>query len=67
VLSLCTERGFVIAELSMERHREGHDPHVISIWLVVQGSGAIGPLIAELAEVEGVLAVSSAEIEGTVV
>ncbi|MGA5760532.1 MgtC/SapB family protein [Nonomuraea bangladeshensis] len=67
VLSLCTERGFVIAELSMERHREGHDPHVISIWLVVQGSGAIGPLIAELAEVEGVIAVSSAEIEGTVV
>ncbi|QYC42318.1 putative Mg(2+) transport ATPase [Nonomuraea coxensis DSM 45129] len=67
VLSICTERGFVIAKLSLERHREGRDPHLISIWLVVQGSAPIGPLIAELVEVEGVRGVSSAEIEGSAV
>ncbi|MGW4796281.1 MgtC/SapB family protein [Nonomuraea sp. NPDC004297] len=65
VLSICTGKGFVIAELSMERHRERREPHLVSIWLVVQGAGPIDQLIAEVAEVEGVRAVASADIEGS--
>lgn len=65
VLSICTGKGFVIAELSMERHRERREPHLVSIWLVVQGAGPIDQLIAAVAEVEGVRAVASADIEGS--
>ncbi|NUR92684.1 MAG: MgtC/SapB family protein, partial [Nonomuraea sp.] len=66
VLAICTGRGFLVAELTMERHRDGHDPHVVSIWLVLQGSGEVQGLLTELVEVEGVRTVSSAEIEGSV-
>lgn len=66
VLAICTGRGFFVAELTMERHRDRHDPHLISIWLVLQGAGEVQGLLAELVEVEGVRRVSSAEIEGSV-
>ncbi|MFF4192279.1 MgtC/SapB family protein [Nonomuraea sp. NPDC001831] len=65
VLALCSERGFVIAELSLERDRPREDRESISIWLVVQGSGPVGVLITELLEIDGVLGVSSVDLDVT--
>ncbi|MER6574503.1 MgtC/SapB family protein [Nonomuraea sp. NPDC001023] len=65
VLALCSDRGFVIAELSLERDRPREDRESISIWLVVQGSGPVGVLITELLEIDGVLGVSSVDLDVT--
>ncbi|MGW2159178.1 MgtC/SapB family protein [Nonomuraea sp. NPDC001699] len=65
VLSLCSDRGFAIAELTMEREHEGKDPRSVSIWLVVQGSGVVRELVAELLDIDGVLGVSSEDLDVT--
>ncbi|MFI9593185.1 MgtC/SapB family protein [Nonomuraea sp. NPDC052265] len=65
VLSLCSDRGFVIAELTMERDQEGKDRRSVSIWLVVQGSGPVRDLVAELLDIDGVLGVSSEDLDVT--
>ncbi|MEU1389746.1 MULTISPECIES: MgtC/SapB family protein [unclassified Nonomuraea] len=65
VLALCSERGFVIAELTLERDHPGKDRESISIWLVVQGAGPVGELITELLDIDGVLGVSSVDLDVT--
>ncbi|MEV3984633.1 MgtC/SapB family protein [Nonomuraea sp. NPDC049758] len=63
VLALCSERGFVIAELTLERDQPRKDRESISIWLVVQGAGPVEVLITELLEIDGVLGVSSVDLD----
>ncbi|GAA2113305.1 MgtC/SapB family protein [Actinomadura alba] len=57
-LALCTDRHFLIGELSVERAGEDHHARTISVWLTVQGSGSVSRLTAALSEINGVLAVS---------
>ncbi|MFI7421153.1 MgtC/SapB family protein [Nonomuraea sp. NPDC049684] len=65
VLALCSDRGFVIAELTLERDQPPKDRESISIWLVVQGAGPVEVLITELLEIDGVLGVSSVDLDVT--
>ncbi|MFF0865609.1 MgtC/SapB family protein [Nonomuraea sp. NPDC050227] len=65
VLALCSDRGFVIAELTLERDQPSKDRESISIWLVVQGAGPVEVLITELLEIDGVLGVSSVDLDVT--
>jgi putative Mg2+ transporter-C (MgtC) family protein len=58
-LAECTARSFTVAELSIDQHEERHGPRTVSVWLTVQGSGDVGELTVVLAEVDGVVAVSS--------
>ncbi|MFC7591492.1 MgtC/SapB family protein [Nonomuraea antimicrobica] len=62
VLATCTDRGFVIAELTVERGHEHRDPGISSILLLVQGPGSIRDLATELAEIDGVLTVFSSDL-----
>lgn len=55
VLALCTERRFVIGDLTVEQRVE---PGVVVVRLTVQGAGSLTDLTAELADVDGVLAVA---------
>jgi putative Mg2+ transporter-C (MgtC) family protein len=59
ILLRCTNRNFIIGELSIEQRAGDHDPHTVSVWLTVQGSRSITELTSELADVHGVLTVSS--------
>jgi putative Mg2+ transporter-C (MgtC) family protein len=59
ILLRCTNRNFIIGELSIEQRDGDHDPHTVSVWLTVQGSRSITELTSELADVHGVLTVSS--------
>ncbi|MFI6924324.1 MgtC/SapB family protein [Nonomuraea spiralis] len=65
VLALCGEKDFVIAELNLERDSERRDRQSVSIWLVVQGSGPVEELVTELLDIDGVLGVSSDELDVT--
>ncbi|MEU8321872.1 MgtC/SapB family protein [Nonomuraea sp. NPDC048881] len=65
VLALCSDRGFVIAELTLERDQPPKDRESISIWLVVQGPGPVEVLVTELLEIDGVLGVSSVDLDVT--
>ncbi|GLY74835.1 MgtC/SapB family protein [Actinoallomurus iriomotensis] len=57
VIEYCTEHGFVIGRLSVDRS----DPEsgTVSVTLAVQGGGSTSELTARLAELDGVLTVSS--------
>ena len=59
-LALCTSRDFVVGELSIDRHDD--DPRTVTVSLTVQGSGSITDLTAEIADFEGVLTVSSSDV-----
>lgn len=61
VLTRCTERGFAVAGMYVDR--EGGDDGTASVTLTLSGRGAFPPLTGELSEVPGVLAVSTAEEE----
>lgn len=64
VLTVCTERGFAVAGMRVDREDDGHDGSgaparpTASVTLSLLGRGAITPLTGELSEVPGVLAVS---------
>ncbi|MEU8200935.1 MgtC/SapB family protein [Streptosporangium sp. NPDC049046] len=58
-LAECTERGFGVDELSVDRRSEGQSPAVVSLWLTVHGVGSITELTTALSEIDGVLAVLS--------
>ena len=60
VLSVCTERGFTLAGMQVEREfvDDGHgEGRTASVTLSLTGRGAINPLTSELSEIPGVLAV----------
>jgi putative Mg2+ transporter-C (MgtC) family protein len=58
VLALCTERKFVVGDLAIEQREE---PGVVVVRLSLQGAGSLSDLTAELADVDGVLAVASSD------
>jgi putative Mg2+ transporter-C (MgtC) family protein len=58
ILLRCTDRNFIVGELSVEQRDADHDPRTVSVWLTVQGSRSITELTTELADVHGVLAVA---------
>jgi putative Mg2+ transporter-C (MgtC) family protein len=58
VLARCTDRDFVVGELSVDQHETDREPHTVAVWLTVQGSRSITDLTAELADIHGVLTVS---------
>jgi putative Mg2+ transporter-C (MgtC) family protein len=63
-LALCTDRNFTVAELSIEQRDteqrdEAADSRTVSVLLSVQGTGSVGELTAALADIDGVLTVSS--------
>jgi putative Mg2+ transporter-C (MgtC) family protein len=58
-LAECTRRDFIVGELSIEQRGEDDEPRTVSVWLSVQGSRSISDLTAALADIDGVLAVSS--------
>jgi putative Mg2+ transporter-C (MgtC) family protein len=62
VIEYCTEHGFVIGRLSVDRS----DPEsgTVSVTLAVQGGGSTSELTARLAELDGVLTVSSDDTNG---
>jgi putative Mg2+ transporter-C (MgtC) family protein len=59
ILELCTAREFTVSELSIERPGEDQDPRTVSVWLTVRGNRSISDLTAALAEIDGVLSISS--------
>ena len=46
--------------LTWRWHRsvDDHDPRTVSVWLSVQGRGSVSELAADLAELDGMLAVA---------
>lgn len=58
-LAECTRRDFTVSELSIEQRGEQDEPRTVSVWLSVQGSRSITDLTATLADIDGMLAVSS--------
>lgn len=58
VLAECTGRGFTVGELAVEQ-RDSDAPRSVSVWLSVQGGGSVSGLTAALADIDGVLSVSS--------
>ncbi|GAA4608817.1 MgtC/SapB family protein [Actinoallomurus liliacearum] len=61
-LARCTSHGFTVSELSVEDRGEGDDPRVVSVWLSVQGIGPVNELAVLLSEIEGMVAVSSDDV-----
>jgi putative Mg2+ transporter-C (MgtC) family protein len=59
VLTLCTRKGFIIAETAIDQHGTDHDPREILLRLGIQGRGSVPDLTAALTELQGVVAVSS--------
>ncbi|GII79558.1 putative magnesium transport MgtC family protein [Sphaerisporangium rufum] len=57
VISGCTERGFGVSELSVDRRPQAAGTPAVSVWLSVRGKGSVPELVAGLADIEGVLAV----------
>ncbi|MFC7649890.1 MgtC/SapB family protein [Streptosporangium lutulentum] len=53
VLAECTRRGFSVNELSTDQRAERHDPAIVSLWLIVHGTGSMTELTAALSEIEG--------------
>lgn len=61
VLTVCTERGFAVAGMSVDREDDGNGRggvRTASVTLSLVGRGTLTPLSGELSEVPGVLAVS---------
>jgi putative Mg2+ transporter-C (MgtC) family protein len=61
VLTVCTERGFAVAGMSVDREDDGDGQggmRTASVTLSLVGRGTLTPLSGELSEVPGVLAVS---------
>ncbi|MEV4472199.1 MgtC/SapB family protein [Nonomuraea sp. NPDC049504] len=63
VLSACTDKGFVIAELTIDRERR--EQGGVSIWLVVQGPGSISDLASTLMDIDGVLTVAGTDLDAS--
>lgn len=57
VLTICTERGFAVNEMSVERVDERGTRRPVSIWLQLQGAGPVGELATAVADVDGVLTI----------
>ncbi|MEV5705297.1 MgtC/SapB family protein [Actinoallomurus sp. NPDC052274] len=58
----CTSHGFTVSELSVEDRGEADEPRVVSVWLSVQGTGSVSELAVLLSEIEGMVAVSSDDV-----
>lgn len=58
ILNTCTSTGWVVAELST-RPTDEHSGAPVSVLLGVEGKGAREVLIADLAEIDGVLEVAT--------
>jgi putative Mg2+ transporter-C (MgtC) family protein len=64
LLSMCTERGFAVADIAVERPEAGHDGRkgTVNVALEILGSGHVASLAGELGEIEGVVAVQAADV-----
>jgi putative Mg2+ transporter-C (MgtC) family protein len=64
VLSICTSRGFAVADVNAARaegaEAHGH-PAAVVVSLEVLGKGAVAQLAAELGEIDGVLSVAAGD------
>lgn len=58
VLAVCTDRSFVIGDVSIQGETE---PGTVSVDLSVQGTGSLSELAADLSDIDGVLAVASTD------
>jgi len=58
-LAECTNRRFVVDELSLEQPGPGQDTGAVTVTLLIRGRGSIPDLTGRLAELDGVLTVSS--------
>jgi putative Mg2+ transporter-C (MgtC) family protein len=65
VLSTCTDKGFVISELTVDRGDDRREPGTVAVWVLVQGAGPIGDLAATLADVDGVRTVASDDVDAS--
>jgi putative Mg2+ transporter-C (MgtC) family protein len=59
VLTACTGRGFTIAETAIDQQDTDHDPRTVILRITVEGRGQVAELTAALAELDGVVGVSS--------
>jgi putative Mg2+ transporter-C (MgtC) family protein len=59
VLTACTSHGFAIAETAIDQRDTGQDPRTVILRLTVAGRGQVADLTATLADLAGVVAVSS--------
>jgi putative Mg2+ transporter-C (MgtC) family protein len=62
ILSLCTSRDFKVADV-LVRRRDGLDHGPISVSLEVHGRGPVPALAGALGEIDGVLEVSTGEVD----
>ena len=58
VLVRCTQHGFTVSSLQVERAEEGS----VTVALEVQGIGSVSKLAAKLADIEGVFAVNAGDV-----
>jgi hypothetical protein len=59
ILTACTGRGFTIAETAIDQQDTDHDPRTVILRITVEGRGQVAELTAALAELDGVVGVSS--------
>uniref|UniRef100_UPI000E0C1EE2 MgtC/SapB family protein n=1 Tax=Nocardia mexicana TaxID=279262 RepID=UPI000E0C1EE2 len=55
----CADHEFVVGNVSIEQPDLEDSARTVSVWLSVQGRGSLGELTASLAEIEGVLTIST--------
>ena len=65
VLAECSRRNFTVGDLSIEQGGEDEQPRTVSVWLSARGAGSISDLTAALAEIEGVISISSHDVDTT--
>ncbi|QIS20473.1 MgtC/SapB family protein [Nocardia terpenica] len=58
-LAECTDRNFTVGELAIEQDVSELSAQTVAVRLLVQGSGSLNELTAALADIDGVVAVSS--------
>lgn len=59
ILTACTGRGFTIAETAIDQQDTDRDPRTVVLRLTVEGRDQVADLTAALADLDGVVAVSS--------
>ncbi|MBF6328043.1 MgtC/SapB family protein [Nocardia transvalensis] len=60
-LATCTERNFAVDELAVEGPDPDHPARTVRVRLSVHGAGSLSELTASLADIDGILAVSTDE------
>ncbi|MDH2430358.1 MgtC/SapB family protein [Sphaerisporangium sp. TRM90804] len=66
VLARCTEVGFGVDEMTVDKRAPHDNPRAVSVWLTVHGPHRVTELAGELMRIEGVEAVSAQDADSAV-